>query len=581
MGPTVQFAARRKLPLRIALRFVIAGLIWTVITGPVSEFLFKDVTDTLLYHVVEDSLALAMGGGFIYWLVNQALMRSAMVEERLRVSRRRYRAFIVNSSEAIWRTTCVPPIPVDTSEDDHIRMAYENAHISECNDAFARMHGKTKAHEVQGKRLSELLERSPEHDESIRAFIRSGFRVTAAESTTVDEHGNTSYFLNNLVAELVDGMIIDVWGTRTDITRRRLAEENVKRNMKRLKILRAIDQAILENSTVSETLIAVLRTVSMNLSAKASSVTIFQDGIPTTFACCPTLEIESTTHDLRARSMREDCTIVAKERTIWAFRDHEPLYGYMVLPMIVKGQVVGILEFFYDEPPTVSEDRRHFFETVAGQVAIAFEDATLYENLIRAHEELKTAYDATLVGWVKAVDLRDRETEGHTQRVTTLTVQLAQRVDLPEEQIEHVRRGALLHDIGKVAIPDRILHKAGPLNEEERSTMNLHPVYAFEWLNRIKYLEPALEIPRCHHEKWDGSGYPRGLSGTDIPLSARLFAVVDVYDALTSDRPYRSAMTHSAAMEIIRNAAGAHFDPQVVAQFVAMMDGERGLSTAA
>lgn len=581
MGLKVHFAARRRLPLRVALRFVIAGLIWTVLTGPVCEFLFQDITDTLLYHVVEDSLGLAIGGGFVYWLVKQALIRSAMVEQRLRVSRRRYRAFIVNSSEAIWRTTCVPPIPIDVSEDEHLRMAYENAHISECNDAFARMHGKMKAHELQGKRLSELLARAPEHDESIRAFVRSGFRITEAESSVVDEHGNTRYFLNSLVAEPVDGAIVDVWGTRTDITKRHVAEKNVARNLKRLKTLRAIDQAILENSTVAETLTAVLQTVSMNLSANASAVTIFQDGISKTFACCPHLEIDEKTDDLRARSMRENCTIVARERTTWAFRDHEPLYGYIVLPMIVKSHVVGILEFFYTEPPTVSEDRRHFFEIVAGQVAIAFEDASLYENVVHAHEELKTAYDATLAGWVKAVDLRDKETEGHTQRVTTLTVQLARRVGLSEEQIEHVRRGALLHDIGKVAIPDRILHKAGPLDAEERATMNLHPVYAFDWLNRIKYLEPALEIPHCHHEKWDGSGYPRGLRGTEIPLSARLFAVVDVYDALTSDRPYRAAMSHAAAMEIIRNDAGVHFDPQVVDQFGALMEGELGLSAAA
>ncbi|HVT12993.1 MAG TPA: HD domain-containing phosphohydrolase [Fimbriimonadaceae bacterium] len=536
---------------------------------------------TLLYHIVEDVLGLLIGAVFVYWLVRTALGKTAMIEDRLRTSRRRYRAFIVNSSEAIWRTKCDPPIPIDVGEDEHIELAYRNAYIAECNDAFAAMHGRRKGYELQGKALREFVPRSPEHDETIRSFVRSGFRVIEAESSFVDDKGDTHYFLNNLWAEPIDGMIHDVWGTRRDITIHRRAEEEIKRSMKRLTVLRGIDQAILQNSTVEETLVAVLRTISVSLSMSASAITIFQDDLPWTFSCCKTLEIDSRARKLRVRAMREQCTIVAKERAPWAFKDEMPLCGYVILPVSVKREVVGFLEFFYPEPVVVNDDRRQFYEIVAGQVAIAYEDASLYENVGRAHQELKIAYDATLEGWVKAVDLRDKETEGHTQRVTALTVDLARMMKLPEEEIDEIRRGALLHDVGKVGIPDRILHKPGSLTDEEREVMNRHPVYAFEWLNRIKYLEKALEIPYCHHEKWDGSGYPRGLCGEEIPLSARLFAVVDVYDALTSARPYRPALSHATAMDMIRNDAGTHFDPYVVEMFNLLMHAKAELPEAA
>jgi PAS domain S-box-containing protein len=185
-----------------------------------------------------------------------------------------------------------------------------------------------------------------------------------------------------------------------------------------------------------------------------------------------------------------------------------------------------------------------------------------------AHDELARSYDATLEGWVRALDLRDRATEGHTQRVTSLTIELARIMGYKERDLVHIRRGALLHDIGKIGIPDAILHKAGPLNDEEWALMRQHPVYAYEMLAPIAFLRPALDIPYCHHEKWDGTGYPRRLHGDQIPLSARIFAVVDVWDALRSVRPYHAAWPIDKAREYIRSQAGSHFDPQVVSVFM-------------
>ena len=188
------------------------------------------------------------------------------------------------------------------------------------------------------------------------------------------------------------------------------------------------------------------------------------------------------------------------------------------------------------------------------------------------------AYDATIEGWSRALDLRDKETEGHTQRVTQQTLELARRMGIPERELTQVRYGALLHDIGKMGVPDQILLKPGQLTPEEWEVMRLHPVFAFDLLSPIRHLkEAALDIPNCHHERWDGSGYPRGLKGEEIPFTARLFAVVDAWDAITSDRPYRQAWDKERAIAYLREYAGTYFDPQVVNEFLLMLQ-QKGLN---
>ncbi len=190
------------------------------------------------------------------------------------------------------------------------------------------------------------------------------------------------------------------------------------------------------------------------------------------------------------------------------------------------------------------------------------------ENKVRARTlELQEAYDITIAGWARALELRDQETEGHSQRVAEMTVHLAQIMGFSQEELEHIRRGALLHDIGKMGIPDTILLKVGPLTDEEQAVMQKHPHYAYELLKNIAFLHPALDIPRYHHERWDGSGYCEGLKGEQIPLAARIFAVVDVWDALTSDRPYRQAWPKEKVRIYIVEQSGKHFDPAVVEHF--------------
>jgi HD-GYP domain-containing protein (c-di-GMP phosphodiesterase class II) len=250
--------------------------------------------------------------------------------------------------------------------------------------------------------------------------------------------------------------------------------------------------------------------------------------------------------------------------------DGEQFAAYYAVPLIARGKVGGVLEIMHRQPLNPPDEWVDFLETLAGQTAIAVDNALLFQDLQRYNLELSLAYDTTLEGWSHALDLRDHETEGHTQRVTGMTMHLARSMGFEGTALVHIRRGALLHDIGKMGIPDSILLKPGPLTEGEWAIMKMHPVYAYDLLSPIAFLHPALDIPYAHHEKWDGTGYPRRLRGEEIPLAARIFAIVDVYDALRSDRPYRSAWSEERTIDHIKSLRGTHFDPMVVDAFLAM-----------
>ena len=266
----------------------------------------------------------------------------------------------------------------------------------------------------------------------------------------------------------------------------------------------------------------------------------------------------------QARKSFSRSTLLAEEKFV----------SHYVAPLIAKGQVKGVLEIFTRKRLDATQEWLDFFETMATQAAIAIDSTALFNNLQHSNTELRLAYDATIEGWSRALDLRDRETEGHTQRVTEMALHLAEKTGMSDMEKLDLRRGALLHDIGKMGIPDSILLKPGELTEAEWKIMRQHPTYAYHMLAPISYLRQALDVPYCHHEKWDGSGYPRGLKGEQIPLAARIFTVVDVYDALTSDRPYRAAWPPEKAYRYIQEHSGKHFDPQVVKIFLETKQGE-------
>jgi putative nucleotidyltransferase with HDIG domain len=249
------------------------------------------------------------------------------------------------------------------------------------------------------------------------------------------------------------------------------------------------------------------------------------------------------------------------------------LRSILCVPLKLKNDLIGVL--YVDNRAHAGIFKENDLELIsafADQAAVAIDSARLLEDLQESHRELEKAYQATLEGWVRALDLRDKETEGHTQRVTILTQRLARSMGVEGDALVHITRGALLHDIGKMAIPDGILLKPGQLTEDERMLIQKHPVYAYEMLSPIAFLVPAIDIPYCHHEKWDGSGYPRGLRGKEIPFAARIFPVVDVWDALTSNRPYRRALPQYEVRARIKADSGKHFDPVVVDAFMELKD---------
>ena len=247
------------------------------------------------------------------------------------------------------------------------------------------------------------------------------------------------------------------------------------------------------------------------------------------------------------------------------------LLSILCAPLKIKNELIGAI--YVDnraQSGIFQNDDLELISSFANQSAVAIDNARLIDRLQESNQSLEEAYQATLEGWVRALDLRDKETEGHTIRVTAITEKLARTMGIEEDALVHIKRGALLHDIGKMAIPDGILLKPAALTLEERRLIEKHPMYAYEMLSPIKFLKPALDIPFCHHEKWDGSGYPRKLKGEEIPLAARIFAVADVWDALVSNRPYRKALEPSIVRQRIRDESGVHFDPHVVDAFLSM-----------
>jgi putative nucleotidyltransferase with HDIG domain len=375
------------------------------------------------------------------------------------------------------------------------------------------------------------------------------------------------------------GALRQVVVTFTDISNIKDAEERIRRQLEHLTALGEIDHAINFSFDLNLSLTTLLTHVIVQLGIDAADVLLYSPSSRTLEYAVGrgfhTKVMEHTRQTLgegHAGRAAEERSIVhipdlAQEQGSLLGGRHmagEGFVSYHGVPLIAKGQLMGVLEVFHRSTLVRDEDWLNFLKALAARAAIAIDNATLFENLQRSNRELAQAYDATIEGWSRALELRDNETEGHSQRVAALTVKLARLFGLSDAELVQVRWGALLHDIGKMGIPDEILFKQDALSEAEWVVMRKHTVYAYEMLSPIRYLRAALDIPYAHHEKWDGSGYPLGLKGEQIPLVARIFAVVDVWDALRSDRLYRASWSVERVREHIRSLAGTHFDPHVV-----------------
>lgn len=376
-----------------------------------------------------------------------------------------------------------------------------------------------------------------------------------------------------------DGLLQQVVVTFADISNIKCAEEKIQRHLEHLTALVEIDRAINFSFDLNLSLTTLLTHVIVQLGVDAADVLLFNPAARMLEYVAGrgfhTKNIEHARQKVgegyagRAAQERRIVHIpdLAKERDSYLRKIQlagEDFVSYHGVPLIAKGQVMGVLEVFHRTRLVRDGEWLDFLKALASQAAIAIDNVTLFENLQRTNRELAQAYDATIEGWSRALELRDNETEGHTQRVAVLTVKLARLFGLSDAELVQVRWGALLHDIGKMGIPDEILFKNDTLTEAEWAVMRKHTVYAYEMLSPICYLRSALDIPYAHHEKWDGTGYPLGLKGEQIPLVARIFAVVDVWDALRSDRLYRTSWSVKKVRSHLRSLSGTHFDPHVV-----------------
>ncbi len=388
------------------------------------------------------------------------------------------------------------------------------------------------------------------------------------------------WFLVNAYPEVDDGGVLrQVMVMFTDISGIKCADERIRRHLEHLIALVEIDRAINFSFDLNLSLTTLLTHVIVQLGVDAADVLLFNPASRLLeFVAGRGFHTKSIDH-VRQSLGEGYAGRAAQERSIVHIPDlakeqdrflrkmllaGENFVSYHGVPLIAKGQVVGVLEVFHRTRLARDAEWLEFLKALAAQAAIAIDNVALYDNLQRTNNELFQAYDATIEGWSRALELRDNETEGHTQRVAQLTVRLARLFGLSDAELVQVRWGALLHDIGKMGIPDEILLKHDTLTEAEWVVMKKHTVYAYEMLSPIRYLRSALDIPYAHHEKWDGTGYPFGLKGEQIPLVARIFAVVDVWDALRSDRLYRSSWSVQKVRKHIKSLAGTHFDPHVV-----------------
>ena len=464
-----------------------------------------------------------------------------------------------------------------------------NGVIINCSSSSARLLGY-EVSELIGKHAFELFDSG-----SVETVRKKFSQLLIGEPQSAEIHmirkDGTKLNILRAAQPILDdeGKVEALLTISVDITERVQAEKAIQLYLKRLDALHKIDQAITGSLDLKVIRNVLLDYLLIQLEVDAAAVLLYEKASQTlTFSQGKGFRTTDIQHT-NLRMGEKHAGVAALQRSLVFIPDlHQPEAGfsessrfkeeefvaYYGVPLIAKGTLFGVLEVFHRSFLEPESEWENYLQTLAGQAAIAIESITLFNDLQHSNIELTLAYDATIEGWAQALELRDMKTEGHSRRVVKTTIDLAQIIGLNDEQLAHIYRGALLHDIGKMGIPDAILQKPGKLTEEEQKIMQKHPIYAYEWLSSVEYLRPALDIPHYHHEKWDGTGYPSGLAGEQIPIAARIFAIVDVWDALHSDRPYRKPWSKEKALTHIREQSGRYFDPKIVDVFLKYIHSE-------
>lgn len=475
-----------------------------------------------------------------------------------------------------------------TSPDAISISTIEDGRFLEVNEGFCKLTGYSES-ELIGKtsRKINLWARPDQRNHMLQVLHDQG-EVNEMEILFRTKNGELAY-------GLLSAKFIDLDGHRSLLTIThninviKETEQKMRQQVEHLAALRAVDIAITSSFDIRMTLQVLLDQLRGQVGADAACIMglnenihsmtcLAEQGFHTNWLQASSIQVGSGLSGAIAMHGRSRFIENLQE-----FKDipvvelpppSEGFVSYYGVPLIAKGMVKGVLELYHRSSLTIDEDLATVIDSLADLAAIAIDNASLFNDFQQANNELVQAYDATIEGWAHALELRDWETEGHSKRVTDMTLELSRLMGIKDEELVHVRRGALLHDIGKMAIPDHILFKPGPLDDNEWKIMRKHPTYAYQLLSNIHFLRPALEIPYYHHERWDGSGYPFGLRGEQIPMSARVFAVIDVWDALLMDRPYRAGWPEEKVINYLRDEAGRQFDPAVVGAFIALVTKE-------
>lgn len=541
---------RLHIGIRIPILYLIFGGLWILLSDRFLAALFQDPEKLTEFQSYKGWMFVAASAAFIYFLLKRYLDFQRQAASRIRTSDERMQLALAAGNQGIF------DLDVDSG-------------VMEVNDIYPNMLGiaPEEFHETVKSWMERIHPEDREYTErQSSSFLHGELLDLEIEYCIISNSDEQLWILlrGSIVERTKSGNAKRVSGILSNITEKKNNELRLARSfeesnnrLKRIEVLHEIDKSISENFHLEEISKFILKHIQGQLSIDA--VLILQaDEHLKEYSHVASLGFRTNDHEAAVLKIGEiygDKTRKNKcinKLDVEEIRKYDPTFADFVsredfkssirYPLIIKGKLKGYLEIFHRSLISPENEWFNFAETLASQIAIAIENAQLIiglndanRNLTNVNEDLVHAYDATIESLSRAIDLRDKETENHSLRVMKLCMEFAPKLGFNETELIHIRRGALLHDIGKLAVPDSILNKNGFLEEDERKIIQEHPIFAFNRLKTINYLLPAIDIPHLHHEKWDGSGYPNGLKGEEIPKTARMFAIVDVFEALTSD----------------------------------------------